>query len=255
MFFSIPINYLCKMEVYRSEMQPKISPLGDQGLLLDWGGELDPGIHQEIQACWQRLLAMHLPGVLDLIPAYNSLAILWDAVFLMKNYPQELPFELVKAWILPVLAEEVTHSAAVNIRTVEVPVCFEPPYALDLVELAAQKQLPPAAFVERFCARTYQVYLLGFLPGFAYMGTVEAELASPRRAVPRGTIPAGSVGIAGAQTGIYPLDSPGGWQVIGRTPWRMFLPEQEPPVRLRVGDEVRFYAIGVEEFFRLLEQG
>ena len=254
MFFSPRTNYLCKMEVYRSEMQPKISPLGDQGLLLDWGGALDPVVHQQVQGCWQRLTAMDLPGVLDLIPAYSSLAILWDPVFLMKNYPQQLPFELVKAWILPVLAEEMTHAAAGSTRTVAIPVCFEPPYALDLAELAEQKQLSPAAFVERFCARAYQVYLLGFLPGFAYMGTVEPELASPRRAVPRALIPAGSVGIAGAQTGIYPLDSPGGWQVIGRTPWRMFLPEEEPPVRLRVGDEVRFYAIGAEEFLRLLEQ-
>lgn len=254
MFFSPRINYLCKMEVYRSEMQPKISPLGDQGLLLDWGGGLDPVVHQQVQGCWQRLEALHLPGVLDLIPAYNTLAVLWDPVFLLKNYPQQLPFELVKAWILPVLAEDVTHTKEVSTRMVEVPVCFESPYALDLAELAAQKQLSQAAFIERFCARVYQVYLLGFLPGFAYMGTVEAELVSPRRAVPRALIPAGSVGIAGAQTGIYPLDSPGGWQVIGRTPWRMFLPEQEPPVRLRVGDEVRFYAIGVEEFFRLLDQ-
>ncbi|WP_373551505.1 5-oxoprolinase subunit PxpB [Haliscomenobacter sp.] len=236
-------------------MQPKISPLGDQGLLLDWGGALDPVVHQQVRGCWQRLVALHLPGVLDLIPAYSSLAILWDPVFLLKNYPQQLPFELVKAWISPVLAEEVAEvTAAVSPRTVEVPVCFEPPYSLDLAELAAQKQLTPAVFIERFCARVYQVYLLGFLPGFAYMGTVAPELASPRRAVPRAVIPAGSVGIAGAQTGIYPLDSPGGWQVIGRTPWRMFLPEEEPPVRLRVGDEVRFYAIGGEEFFRLLDQ-
>lgn len=238
------------MQPNRSEIQPKISSLGDQGLLLDWGGELDPVVHQQVQGCWQRLTAMDLPGVLDLIPAYNSLAILWDAVFLLKNYPQQLPFELVKAWILPVLAEETAHTAAANTRTVAIPVCFEPPYALDLVELAEQKQLSPATFVERFCARTYQVYLLGFLPGFAYMGTVSAELASPRRAAPRALIPAGSVGIAGAQTGIYPLDSPGGWQVIGRTPRRMFLPEEEPPVRLRVGDEVKFYAIGVEEFLK-----
>lgn len=242
------------MQLNRTEIPPKISPLGDQGLLLDWGGGLDPVVHQQVQGCWQRLRAMDLPGGLDLIPAYSSLAILWDPIFLLKNYPQQLPYELVKAWILPVLAEEMAHTAAGNARTVAIPVCFERPYALDLLELAEQKQLSPAAFVERFCARTYQVYLLGFLPGFAYMGTVEAELASPRRAVPRATIPAGSVGIAGAQTGIYPLDSPGGWQVIGRTPWRMFLPEEEPPVRLRVGDEVRFYAIGAEEFLRLVEK-
>lgn len=232
-------------------MRPKIHLLGDQGLLLDWGEQLDAGIHQEVQACWRGIDALHLPGVLDLIPAYSSLAILWDTAFLLQNYPQRLPVEWVTSWIEPVLQQQRQYPQAGEGRKVQVPVCFEEPYALDLEELAAQKQLSPSQFIERFCARSYQVYLLGFLPGFAYMGTVEPALASPRRAVPRALIPAGSVGIAGAQTGIYPLDSPGGWQIIGRTPWRMFTPEVDPPVRLRVGDEVEFYPIRALEFEKM----
>lgn len=229
-------------------MRPKIHPLGDQGLLLDWGLQLDSAVHQEVQACWRGIEALHLPGVLDLIPAYSSLAILWDTAFLLQNYPQRLPFEWFTVWIEPVLQGQKNDQRVGEKRRVEVPVCFEEPYALDLAELAAQKQLSVAQFIERFCAQSYQVYLLGFLPGFAYMGTVEPALASPRRAVPRTLIPAGSVGIAGAQTGIYPLDSPGGWQIIGCTPWRMFTPEVDPPVCLRVGDEVEFYPIRALEF-------
>ena len=229
-------------------MRPKIHPLGDQGLLLDWGQQLDLGVHQQVQACWRAIEALHLPGVLDLIPAYSSLAILWDTAFLLQNYPQRLPFEWVTSWIEPVLQGQKNDQQVGEKRRVEVPVCFEEPYALDLEELAAEKQLSVAQFIERFCAQPYRVYLLGFLPGFAYMGTVEPALASPRRAVPRALIPAGSVGIAGAQTGIYPLDSPGGWQIIGCTPWRMFTPEVDPPVRLRVGDEVVFYPIRALEF-------
>lgn len=232
-------------------MLPKIHPLGDQGLLLDWGQRLDSAVHQEVQACWQGIEALHLPGVLDLIPAYSSLAILWDTAFLLQKYPQHLPFEWIKTWIEPVLQGEKKSQHAVAGRRIQVPVCFEEPYALDLLELAAQKQLSVAQFIERFCAQSYQVYLLGFLPGFAYMGTVEPALASPRRAVPRALIPAGSVGIAGAQTGIYPLDSPGGWQIIGCTPWRMFTPEADPPVRLRAGDEVEFYPIRALEFEKM----
>lgn len=232
-------------------MQPEISPLGDQGLLLDWGGGLDEAIHRQVQACWKYLQGMHLPGIVDFVPAYNSLAILWNPAFLLKNYPQQSPFELVKAWIEPVLGLDLDQKVTTPERLVEVPVCFESPYALDLEDLAVQKGLSPEAFIQRFCGKEYLVYLLGFLPGFAYMGTVEDALVTPRRAVPRTAIPAGSVGIAGQQTGIYPLDSPGGWQIIGQTPWRMFLPEQDPPVRLWVGDRVRFYPISAEEFLEI----
>lgn len=229
-------------------MQPSIYALGDQGLLLDWGNQLDDQIHQEVQVCWQAIQALHLPGVVDLIPAYSSLAILWDTAFLLEHYPQHLPFEWVKTWIEPVLGGQKEDQQVAKGRTLRVPLCFEQSYALDLAELAAQKQLSIPQFIERFCAQSYRVYLLGFLPGFAYLGTVVPELASPRHAVPRALIPAGSVGIAGTQTGIYPLDSPGGWQIIGRSPWRIFTPENDPPVRLRVGDEVNFYPIEQEEF-------
>lgn len=231
-------------------MQPNIHPLGDQGLLLDWGNRLDEVVHQQVQAIWRSIEALQLPGVLDLVPAYSSLAILWDTPFLLEHYPGRLPFEWVKTWIEPILPMQQTSQVQPG-REVVVPVCFEEPYALDLAALSQQKQLSPAQFIEQFCAQPYRVYLLGFLPGFAYMGTVSPALAAPRRAVPRALIPAGSVGIAGAQTGIYPLDSPGGWQIIGRSPWRMFTPEADPPVRLQVADQVRFYPVNAATFLAM----
>jgi inhibitor of KinA len=232
-------------------MRPEILPLGDQGLLLNWDNRLDPAVHQQVQAVWRCLQAAALPGVLDLVPAYSSLALLIESRFFLKKYPGQLPYEVLKTWVEALLAEPNPNIALDSGRVLRVPVCFEPIYALDLVELAAQKHLNVDELVERFCGQEYRVYLLGFLPGFAYLGTLDEVLATPRRAVPRTWIPAGSVGIAGAQTGIYPLDSPGGWQIIGRTPWQLFSPEQEPPVRLQVGDNVRFYPISDTEFSQM----
>ncbi len=233
---------------YPTFMPPHIHPLGDQGLLIDWGNRLDPGIAQQVQACWQRLQALHLPGVLDLVPAYSSLALLFDLDYLLKNYPQELPYALVKSWVEPVLVASSIQPLASSSRNLDIPVCFEVPHALDLAELAAQKRLSPAAFIQQYCQTRYQVYMIGFLPGFAYLGILDDLLATPRKTTPRSAIPAGSVGIAGAQTGIYPLDSPGGWQIIGRCPWRLFTPANDPPVRLQMGDWVQFYPISSSEF-------
>ncbi|WP_353484762.1 5-oxoprolinase subunit PxpB [Haliscomenobacter sp.] len=229
-------------------MQPQIHPLGDYGLLIDWGDRLDAETQQQILACGQALQHRQLPGVLDLIPAYSSLAVLFDLAFLLKNFPQQLPYTLIKSWIEPILADCLHQKTSMGTRHMAIPVCFAAPFAPDLAELAAQKNYTVAAFIQEYCAQAYQVYLIGFLPGFAYMGMLPPHLATPRKANPRTHIPAGSVGIAGAQTGIYPLESPGGWQLIGRTPWRMFTPEKEPPVRLQMGDEVRFYPISESEF-------
>lgn len=229
-------------------MQPQILPLGDQGLLIEWGNSLDPAIQQQVGACWQRLQKVPLPGIIDLVPAYSSLALLFDVDFLLKKFPRQLPFELVKNWVEPILQENPGNEAELSLRKIQIPVCFAPSFAPDLEELAVLKNCTVAAFIQEYCAQAYQVYLIGFLPGFAYMGMLPPHLATPRKANPRTRIPAGSVGIAGAQTGIYPLESPGGWQLIGRTPWRMFTPENEPPVRLQMGDEVRFYPISESEF-------
>jgi inhibitor of KinA len=133
-------------------------------------------------------------------------------------------------------------------RTVELPVCYGGEFGPDLATVAEHAKLSPEEVIKRHCAGNYLVYLVGFSPGFAYLGGLAKELATPRHATPRPRVPAGSIGIGGEQTGVYPVSTPGGWNLIGRTPLRLFLPEQDPPVMLRAGDRVKFRAISMEEF-------
>jgi inhibitor of KinA len=131
---------------------------------------------------------------------------------------------------------------------VEIPVCYGGEFGPDLAEVARLCALSEEEVIARHAAASYRVYMIGFSPGFAYLGGLDAAIAAPRRATPRTLVPAGSVGIAGLQTGIYPLATPGGWQIIGQTPKRLFLPEREAPCLLSPGDTLRFVPIGAEAF-------
>ena len=133
-------------------------------------------------------------------------------------------------------------------RLVEIPVCYEAEFALDLEEVSRQAQIDPTKIVDLHCAAQYRVNCIGFTPGFPFLGGLDKRLATPRRSIPRKEIPAGSVAIAGGQTGIYPMKSPGGWNIIGRTPLHLFDPRKDPPALLRPGDRVRFRAITRSEF-------
>ncbi len=132
-------------------------------------------------------------------------------------------------------------------HTFRIPVCYEGEYAPDMQWVARHKGLSTEAIINIHCAKTYRVYMVGFLPGFSYMGTVDPQLELPRKQLPVNVV-AGGVGIAGLQTGIYPLTSPGGWQIIGRTPVKLFDPRLDPPVRLQSGDRVQFYPVSQVEF-------
>jgi len=134
------------------------------------------------------------------------------------------------------------------VRKLSLPVCYAPKYALDSQEVADLTNLPFEEIVRIHVSRLYRIYMVGFLPGFAYLGEVDPRIAVPRRQEPRITIEAGSVGIAGLQTGIYPITSPGGWQIIGRTPVKLFDKEKEEPALFKAGDEVTFFSIQEDEF-------
>ena len=138
-------------------------------------------------------------------------------------------------------------------RTVEIPICYGGDFGPDLGVVAAQAKISPEDVIKRHSRAEYFVHLVGFAPGFAYLGGLPKELATPRRATPRTQVPAGALGIGGAQTGIYPMVTPGGWNLIGRTPLRMFRPEQNPPTLLLAGDRVKFRAISRAEFAKLEE--
>lgn len=182
-----------------------------------------------------------LTGAIDVVPAYCSLLVIFD--------PQKHSLDSLTAVLKKDLSQTVEHSQQTDEqRLIRIPVCYEGEFAPDLPELADKAGLTTAEVIARHSEKTYTVCCLGFIPGFAFLGYVDDGIATPRHAEPRAKIPAGSVGIAGRQTGIYPADSPGGWQIIGRTPMSLYAPEHGLYSRFEMGDAVQFYAIGSDEW-------
>ncbi|MBK9337518.1 MAG: 5-oxoprolinase subunit PxpB [Lewinellaceae bacterium] len=227
-----------------------ILPLAEHALLVHWDNRIDPLLNDAVQALYRTLSAADLPGLRDLLPAYGSLTIVLDLDYFDRRHPAADPLLVARNWVETAIKTPVPDAMAAG-RTVEIPVCYDSAFAPDLEALAARAGLTAAEVVALHTDRVYRVYLIGFLPGFAYMGAVDTRLAAPRLARPRGRVPTGSVGIAGAQTGIYPLESPGGWNLIGRTPLRLFDPQRPEPVLLQPGDQVRFRAISTEAFHQI----
>jgi inhibitor of KinA len=225
-----------------------IFPLGDSALVVDFGEQISVDINKRAHRLFSKLKAINDPVIVDLVPAYASLAVHFDPLVLQQEkLGNESSFDLMSEFIES-LAMEADEDRQENTRLVQVPVCYHASMAPDLALAAHYRELEIEQFIEIHTAPTYRVYMIGFLPGFPYMGEVDERIALPRRATPRKNVPAGSVGIAGKQTGIYPLDSPGGWQVVGRTPLQIFNKKNREPVLLQPGDEVKFYSITEHEF-------
>jgi inhibitor of KinA len=228
----------------------QITPLGDMALQVEVGTKIDAATHRRVQAVWRALAAEPLPGVGEVVPAYTSVAVFYDPA---RAVAAGAPAAAVADWIGTKVRERLKHppkAAKARERTVEIPVCYGGEFGPDLARVAAQAGLEPAEAARRHAAGDYFVALLGFAPGFPYLAGLPEELATPRHARPRMQVPPGSVAIGGSQTGIYPLAAPGGWNLIGRTPRRLFRPDEDPPVLLETGDRVRFRAITPEEFVR-----
>lgn len=222
---------------------------GENALLINWPQRIDPEVNQLVMAAFRRIHGLQLRYVRDLIPAYASLTIVYDTMYIFRNYDSN-----VTGWISARIHEVLRapgNDAITAKRSIDIPVCYDPSLGLDILALAAQKQLSLEELVALHTGRTYIVYMLGFLPGFPYMGTVDPRLVAPRLSKPRQLVPAGSVGIAGEQTGVYPLDSPGGWNIIGQTPVRMFDAENGPASYCQPGDEVTFVPISLDEFSKM----
>ncbi|MBU3743024.1 MAG: 5-oxoprolinase subunit PxpB [Sediminibacterium sp.] len=227
---------------------------------VEWDGEfgisfvcsevIEAETHAAIQYIWQCLQDAAIPGLLDIIPAYHTITILFDPE-IWNNRSQGASLSLT---LIPALLQQLqTPSNLVNsvARKISIPVCYDVSMAPDLYTLADWVGCTPEEVIALHVNTSYSVYMLGFLPGFAYMGTVDARIAAPRHQRPRKNVAPGSVGIAAQQTGIYPTASPGGWQLIGRTPLRMWMPEQSNPCFLQPGDAVQFYPISLNEFHQL----
>jgi inhibitor of KinA len=223
---------------------PLISPLGDQAFRVQFAAaeEIDRGRGEEVLAAVGRLDAGRPPGVIDVVPGYASLLVIYDP---MQADPAE-----VEAWLAERVAAAAPGPAPAG-RRIEIPVFYDPLVAADLEELATDKRLTVAELIALHSGVNYRCFLLGFRPGFPFLGGLDARLFAARLATPRLRVPAGSVAIGGQQTGIYPVASPGGWRVIGRTPLRLFDSGRADPFLVQAGDEVVFRAIDRERFLAL----
>ncbi|MGE3465741.1 MAG: 5-oxoprolinase subunit PxpB [Pyrinomonadaceae bacterium] len=217
-----------------------IFPLGDSALTVEFGDKISVDLNKNAIALADHVSDNGFCGFVEAVPAYASTSIFYDLVAVRKAFPEfATAFEAVSN-IVETTIEEPLAEYCEEERYIEIPVNFDGGSALDLEFVASNNGLSTDAVIEVFTSQVYRVFMLGFLPGFAYMGEVDERIATPRRDSPRENVPKGSVGIAGTQTGIYSLNSPGGWQIIGRTNVGMFTPDGESPAYLRPGDSIRF---------------
>ena len=235
----------------------QITALGDSALIVRVRGEFEDAPEEtvnEVFRVFHLLRDAGIPGVVDLAPAYTSVGVFFDPIIVAKGSGKHgEPFESLAERVREIVTAGAHRRRRVRrARTValpvEIPVCYDPEFALDIDRVAEQAQISASEVVDLHSGSEYRVACIGFVPGFPFLAGLPKKLATPRRDVPRKEISPGSVGIGGAQTGIYPLRSPGGWNLIGRTPLKLFDPTKDPPTLLCPGNRVRFRAITRKEF-------
>jgi inhibitor of KinA len=218
---------------------------GDAAILVELPQAVDPDANAWCVALAGAISRRGEPAVRDVVPGYCSVTVYYDPLRINPEWLQQMIGDC---------AATLTHGDGRTGATIEVPVCYGGEHGPDLDAVARFAGLTGDDVVARHASVSSRVYMMGFLPGFPYMGEVDARIAAPRKSTPRPAVPAGSVAIAGSQTGIYPQVSPGGWNVIGRTPLRLFDGSREKPCALRVGDTVRFRPMSAGQFSRAVGQ-
>lgn len=221
-------------------MNYKIFPLSDSAITIDFGNVIDEKINDIVMQLYQSCTKNAFVGMKEAMPAYASLTIFYNVFEVRKSYNT---FQSAYAFVEDFLIKNYENIGETEIyvkRTIEIPVIYD---GEDLSYVADYHQISKAQVIELHTSPTYRVYMMGFLPGFAYMGGLDARIATPRRATPRTKVPVGSVGIAGNQTGIYPSESPGGWQLIGRTELELYTPNANEITLLKAGDLIKFVAL------------
>jgi len=226
--------------------RPVFRIAGDRGLLVEYGDAIEPAINRKVRSMAVAMGREPVSGVVEFIPTYRSVIIIYDP---LATDPSRLEKDLLA------LEGRLSDIEIPPPDTVEIPVCYGGEFGPDIDTVAEGHGLTLDDVIEIHTGSTYLVYMIGFTPGYPFLGGLDERLHTPRRATPRTFVPAGSVGIANAQTGIYSIDSPGGWQLIGKTPIKLFEPEKKNPFLLKAGDLLKFKPISVEEYKRLAEGG
>ncbi len=231
----------------QNKLPYSIFSLGDAAITIDFGNMIDQTINHQVISRFHQLRENPFLGIIDIVPAYSSITIHYDIEKIRHlNSGTETAFETVEKLLEEKMMQSVPERT-IEKRLIKIPVCYETEYAPDLLQFLSAKNMSREELVALHTQKTYNVFMIGFLPGFAYMGEVDEKIAMPRKPQPN-IVAAGSVGIAGKQTGIYPLISPGGWHVIGRTPLKLFDANREEPILLKAEDSVQFYSISKVEY-------
>jgi len=215
---------------------------GDRGLLVEYGDRIDPDINNKVRSMTIVMEKESLKGVLETIPTYRSLLIIYDPTI---TNPEKLKKEILA------LEERLFQIKIPAPDTVEIPVCYGGEFGPDIQFVADHNSITKDDVVRIHSEAEYQIYMIGFTPGFPFLGGLPKKLHTPRLETPRSFVPERSVGIANNQTGIYPLASPGGWQLIGKTPLKLFAPEHSNPFIYKIGDRIKFKPISAEDYTRL----
>ncbi len=221
--------------------QPTIKPFGKQAVLIEWNPSVDNKTLTAVLQVKQLVLKTYTKEVLETVPAYSSLA-----VFLKKEAKQDDFIDRLSQKL-----EKIPKAEPAISRVLHIPVCYDPKFALDIEDVAKTNNLTIPKVIELHTKPTYKVYFLGFLPGFPYLGGLDKRLQTPRKKTPREVIEAGSVAIGGAQTGVYTTSSPGGWNIIGKSPLNYFSIAKNPPALLKAGDFIKFIPISKDEYRKI----
>lgn len=225
--------------------KPLFMPAGDQSMVVELGDGIDPETNRSVRNLTLAIEKSSVDGVTELVPTYRSILVYYDPLVIAHN---ELKQQIVE------ISQHIDEQAIGSPRVVHIPTLYGGEYGLDIEFVAEHAGLTTDEVIEIHSGTDYLVYMMGFSPGFPYLGGLSERLITPRLQSPRTEISAGSVGIAESQTGVYPIASPGGWQLIGRTPVKMFDPGREPPALLNAGEYVRFVPLDTEEEFLRIRQ-
>jgi len=227
-------------------------PLSESAILISFGNSIHPATHETLIDAKNKIEANPFIGFIETVPAYNSLAVYYNPLDVKREV------ESISIAVTNQLKHILENTKQVNTTTTnksitEIPVCYDDEYGIDLQEISQQLKLSKSEIIHLHISQLYKVFMIGFTPGFPYMGILNEQLFTKRKLQPRTSVPEGSVAIAGNQTGIYPLSTPGGWNIIGRTFLKLFDKEKENPFLLKAGDKVKFISVSGKEFKDLTE--